>query len=255
MIRALSWGYLAAIYAFLLAPVTVLVLFSFQGGGLPVPPFDGPSLRWYREALSDRDLARALGASLGVALGSSAVACGLGFLAAWGLARHALPGSAWLRGLLIAPITVSYLVIGLGLLILLGRFGIGPSLWAVGVGHVVILLPLAFAILFASMTQAQQAAERAARDLGAGEAQVLLLVTAPMLRPAILAAFLLGATLSWDEFVIAFLLTRFDVTLPVEIWGLLRSGLSPRTNAVGSVVFLASAALVVLAELMLLRRR
>ncbi|MEO0956993.1 MAG: ABC transporter permease subunit, partial [Pseudomonadota bacterium] len=97
--------------------------------------------------------------------------------------------------------------------------------------------------------------ERAARDLGATELRVLALVTAPVLWPAILAAFALSLTFSWDEFVIAFLLTRFDVTLPVEIWSLLRSGLSPKTNAAGSIVFLVSVIAVLLAELLLLRRR
>ncbi len=67
----------------------------------------------------------------------------------------------------------------------------------------------------------------------------MTLVTAPMIVPALLAAFLLSVTFSWDEFIIAFLLSRFDVTLPVEIWCLLRSGLNPKTNAIGSLVFLA----------------
>jgi len=80
------------------------------------------------------------------------------------------------------------------------------------------------------------------------------LVTAPMLLPAILASFLLSLTFSWDEFIIAFLLSRFDVTLPVEIWSLLRSGLNPKTNAVGSIVFLVSVALVAVMELTVFRR-
>ena len=100
-----------------------------------------------------------------------------------------------------------------------------------------------------------RAAERAARDLGAGEAQVIALVTVPMLAPAILAALFLSMTLSWDEFIVAFLLTRFDVTLPVEIWSLLRSGLSPELNAVGSLVFLVSVAAVLAAEALVLARR
>ena len=257
--RALSsfgpWLYLSAAFGFIYLPVGALVLFSFQGGTLPVPPFDGPSLRWYGEVLGDDDLVGALANSLVVALGSSAVAVTLGFLAAYGLARHVLPGSALVRGLLIAPMTVSYLIVGLGLLIVLTRAGIGLSLWTAGIGHVVINLPLAFAIVYASMGAQQQNAERAARDLGADEARVILLVTVPMLAPALLAAFFLSVTLSWDEFIIAFLLTRFDVTLPVEIWSMLRSGLSPRLNAIGSLVFLVSVAAVLLAELLLFRRR
>jgi hypothetical protein len=118
-----------------------------------------------------------------------------------------------------------------------------------------INLPLAFAILYASMGAQQQNAERAARDLGADEARVVLLVTVPMLMPAIAAAFFLSVTLSWDEFIIAFLLTRFDVTLPVEIWSMLRSGLSPRLNAIGSLVFLVSVTAVVILETLVFRKR
>jgi spermidine/putrescine transport system permease protein len=246
--------YAALIYGFIFAPVIVLVVFSFQDGRLPIPPFEGPSLRWYGEVFADRRLMAALGNSLAVAAVSSALACALGFLAAWGLARHRLPGSVLARGLLIAPMTVSYLIIGLGLLTMLNTLGIGRSLWTVGIGHVVINLPLAFAIIYASMGAHQSNIERAARDLGAREWQVLVHVTLPMLAPAILASFFLALTFSWDEFIIAFLLSRFDVTLPVEIWSLLRSGLNPKTNAVGSVVFLVSIALVVAMELIVFRR-
>lgn len=255
MTRYLAPLYLVIAFAFIYLPVVTLVLFSFQGSTLPVPPFDGPSLRWYREVLGDDDTTEALVNSLVVAIGSSAVAVTLGFLAAYGLARHVLPGSAFMRGLLIAPLTVSYLIVGLGLLIVITRTGAGLSLVTAGIGHVVINLPLAFAILYASMGAQQEQAERAARDLGANEFQVLMLVTAPMLAPAIAAAFFLSVTLSWDEFIIAFLLTRFDVTLPVEIWSMLRSGLSLRLNAIGSVVFLASVAAVLILELFVLRRR
>ncbi len=144
---------------------------------------------------------------------------------------------------------------GLGLLIVVQRLGLGVSLWTVGIGHVVINLPLCFAILYASMGAQQENAERAARDLGASEAQVIGLVTLPMLAPALLAAFFLSVTLSWDEFIIAFLVSRFDVTLPVEIWSLLRSGLSPRLNAVGSFVFLVSVTCVLVLEILVFRKR
>ena len=76
-----------------------------------------------------------------------------------------------------------------------------------------------------------------------------------MVLPAIAAASFLSVTFSWDEFIIAFLLTRFDVTLPVEIWSLLRSGLSPQLNAVGSLVFLVSVTAVILLELFVFRKR
>lgn len=257
MRRLEGWAlglYALGIYGFIYLPVAVLVLFSFQEGRLPIPPFDGPSLRWYAEVFADDRLMAALGNSLAVAAGSSAVAVGLGFLAAYGLARHAPRGSGLARAIIIAPISVSYLIIGLGLLAALNALGVGRSLWTVGLGHVVINLPLAFAILAASMGAHQANIERAARDLGASEWQVVAHVTLPLVAPALVASFFLALTFSWDEFIIAFLLSRFEVTLPVEIWSLLRSGLSPKTNAVGSLVFLVSIALVLALELTVLRR-
>jgi spermidine/putrescine transport system permease protein len=252
--RVFSWAYVGLMFGFIFLPVAVLVLYSFQDGRLPVPPFNGPSLKWYAQILHNRDLMAALGHSLLVAVISSAIALVLGFLAAHGLSRHRLPGSVLMRGVLIAPMTVSYLIIALGLLTLFNRAGVPPSLWATGIGHVVINLPLCFAILFASMGEHQKTAERAARDLGASEARVLWLISAPMLMPALAAAFFLSVTFSWDEFIIAFLLTRFEVTLPVEIWSMLRSGLSPATNAIGSLVFLVSVGILILLELTVFRK-
>ena len=174
--------------------------------------------------------------------------------AAYAFARYKLPASGLQGALIVAPMTVSTLIIGLGLLSLLSRLNVSLSLWTVGIGHVVINLPLCFAITYAAMGDHQKNAERAARDLGAPEWKVLTLISAPMLAAPLAAAFFLSVTFSWDEFIIAFLLTRFDVTLPVEIWSMLRSGLSPATNAVGSLVFLVSISAVLLMEILLFRR-
>src|SRR5918995_5396809 len=254
-LQLLTAGYALAVYAFVFLPVAVLVLFSFQGSLFPVPPFTGPSLRWYEAVLNDRRLTAGLVNSITVAVLSSLVAVLLGFLAAYGFARFPLPGAAALRTLVTAPLMVSYLIIGMGLLILFNALGVAKSLVAAGIGHVVINLPLCFAIIYSQIGDHQLNAERAARDLGARTWQVLALVLMPMLWPALFASFFLAMTFSWDEFVIAFLLTRFETTLPVEIWGLLRSGLNPKTNAVGSLVFGVSILLVLILELVVVRKR
>jgi spermidine/putrescine transport system permease protein len=255
MVRFVSTLYAAAIYGFIFLPVAVLVLFSFQGTLFPIPPFNGPSLRWYAAVLGDARLTAGLVNSVLVALTSSAVATVLGFLSAWGFARFHLPASALMRGFITLPLTVSYLIIGMGLLIFFNWIGLPKSLIAAGIGHVVINLPLCFAIIYSQMGEHQANIERAARDLGARDWQVLTLITAPMLWPALFASFFLSMTFSWDEFVIAFLLTRFDTTLPVEIWNLLRAGLNPKTNAVGSLVFGVSVVLAIFFELVAFRKR
>jgi spermidine/putrescine transport system permease protein len=255
MARLAAVLYAVLMYGFIFLPVAVLVLFSFQGTLFPIPPFNGPSLRWYEAVLSDARLTAGLLNSVLVAIVTSGVATLLGFLSAWGFARFRLPASALLRGLITLPLTVSYLIIGMGLLILFNWLGLPKSLIAAGIGHVVINLPLCFAIIYSQMGEHQANIERAARDLGAKEWQVLTLITAPMLWPALFASFFLSMTFSWDEFVISFLLTRFDTTLPVEIWNMLRAGLNPKTNAVGALVFGVSIVLAIVFELVAFRKR
>ena len=247
--------YVALIYGFIFLPVAVLVLFSFQESRVPVPPFNGPSLKWYAAVFSDNRMMDALAHSVLVALASSLVSVVLGFLAAYALARHRVPAAGLIQGFLTAPLTVSYLIIAMGLLITFNAVGMPKSLLTIGIGHVVINLPLCFAIIYSQMGAHQANIERAARDLGAAEWQVLTLVTVPMLWPALFASFFLSVTFSWDEFIIAFMVSRFEVTLPVEIWSMLRSGLNPKTNAVGSFVFLISIATVLVLDLIVFRRR
>jgi spermidine/putrescine transport system permease protein len=255
MLRIVSTIYAGLIYGFIFLPVIVLILFSFQGTLFPIPPFNGPSLRWYGAVLGDDRLTNGLGHSVVLAIITSGIATLLGFLSAWGFARFHLPGSAFWRGVITLPLTVSYLIIGMGLLIFFNWLGIPKSLFAAGIGHVVINLPLCFAIIYSQMGDHQVNMERAARDLGASEWRVLTLITAPLLWPALFAGFFLSMTFSWDEFIIAFLLTRFDTTLPVEIWNMLRAGLNPKTNAVGALVFGISIVLAIVFELVALRKR
>jgi spermidine/putrescine transport system permease protein len=255
MNRTFATLYALAIYAFIFLPVAMLILFSFQGGQIPVPPFNGPSLKWYGAILNDKRIMTGLGNSVIVAVASGLISTLLGFLAAWGFSRFTLKWSGFLKGVITLPLAVAYLVIAMGLLIFFNAIGLPKSLLAVIIGHVVINMPLCFSIILSQMTANQANIERAARDLGAQSWQVLWLVTAPMLKPALFAAFFLSVTFSWDEFVIAFLLTRFETTLPVEIWNLLRAGLSPKTNAVGALVFGVSVIFVILFELFAFRKR
>lgn len=255
MLRLASGLYAALIYAFIFLPVAVLVIYSFQASQFPVPPFDGPSLRWYEAVLKDTRLTDGLQNSVLVAIASSLVSTLIGFLAAWGLSRYELRRSGFIRAFIMLPVSVSYLIIGMGLLVLFNGVGLSKSLLAAGIGHVVINMPLCFAIIYRQMGDNQVNIERAARDLGAGTFTVLWAITAPMLWPALFASFFLSMTFSWDEFVISFLLTRFDTTLPVEIWTLLRGGLSPKTNAIGALVFGVSILMAIVFELVALRKR
>ena len=105
--------YVGLIYGFIFLPVAVLVLFSFQDSRVPVPPFNGPSLKWYAAVFSDSRMMDALGHSVFVALVSSLASVVLGFFAAYALARHRIPAAGLIQGFLTAPLTVSYLIIAM----------------------------------------------------------------------------------------------------------------------------------------------
>jgi spermidine/putrescine transport system permease protein len=245
---------IAAMLFFLYLPVMVLVAFSFQGGELPVPPLDGPSLRWYGKAFANARLTDSLLNSLLVGTLSSSVATILGFLAAYGLFRHRTFAAGAVRALLMSPITVSYLIVGLGLMIVFNMAGVGRSLTAVGIGHVVINLPLCFAIIYSQFGDHLRNVDNAARDLGAGDFAAMSRIIAPIMLPSVIAAFCLSFTLSWDEFIISLLLSRFDVTLPVMIFELMRAGLTPEVNAAGTIIFFISIITVVIAAWLTIMR-
>ena len=251
----IGWIYLALVYGFIYLPVVILVLFSFTSRDIPLPPFEGPSLQWYERIFSSERMVDAFVNSVVLAASSSLVATVLGFLGAYGIARYSTRWEGVVRYAIMAPITVSYLIVGMGLLVTFHVVGVPKSLWSVGAGHVVINLPICFAIILAGLGEHQRNFERAAHDLGASDLQAMLRVTVPMTRPSLLAAYCLSFTLSWDEFIIAFLLTRFEVTLPVMLFELLRGGSSPELNAAGSVVFCTSMGFVLLAIVLSLRRR
>ena len=123
-----------------------------------------------------------------------------------------------------------------------------------GIAHCVINLPICYAIIYSQFGGQLRNIDNAAHDLGASDFQTMIYVIIPVMAPPMLAAFLISATLSWDEFIIAFLLSSFDVTLPVMIFEMLRAGLTPEVNAAGTIVFAISVGLAFLAAVAILLR-
>lgn len=252
--RALYAGIVLVLgLTFIYLPILVLGLFSFHDGRSAVPPFNGPTLKWYFEVLRDPRIGEAAINSLVLGIVSSALSTALGFLAAYGLGRFRLSGDTLVRGAVLLPMNVSYLVIGMGLLVLMRGLNLPLGLPAACLAHVVMTLPLSFAVCQTAITPQQVRLEMAARDLGASQWMILRRLTIGLCWPSIFAAFCLAFTLSWDEFIMTYLLTRFDVTIPISIWGMMRTGLNPATNALGMMVFAVSLILFFTFELIYFR--
>jgi spermidine/putrescine transport system permease protein len=172
----------------------------------------------------------------------------LGLLAAKALTRG-LAGGRFFLGLSTLPLFIPDIVLGIALLILVTSLSIPLSLSSVVIGHVLICLPFAIAVLMSRLEGFDVSLEEASRDLGENAWMTFWRVTFPLVLPGIVASLLLTFIVSFDDFLIAFFLCGTDTTLPVYIWGELRFPYKlPNVLALGASILAVSAALVALAE-------
>ena len=249
--RALLSGYFVLLVVFLYAPLVVLLVFAFNSGNIPTLPIKSFSTKWFSAAFSDTTLTSALLRSVLIAVVNGLAATLLGVMAAVSLAR----GQFRLRGvvvtLMLLPLVVPYIVLAVGLVVLLHEFGIATSLAAVLAGHVVISLPYSVLVILPRLRTLDPSITEAALDLGASQLRAFLLVTLPLLGPALLSSFLIAFTVSFDEFAIAsFLAPPGSPTYPVFLYAGARTpALLPEVIAIGSIIIVVSLCIVIAADL------
>ncbi len=235
-----------AVFAFLYLPIAILILYSFNGAGVGgFPPRDF-TLDWYRTLFADRAIWESVGNSLLVAAAAVGIALGLGIPAALALDRASFPGKAVFRRLVLLPLILPGIITGLSLLMLFNEAKVKLSLLTIILGHGTALISVATTEVFAGLQNLDRAQEEASLDLGANYWQTFLRVTLPNLRLSIIGAALLIFTLSMDEIAVSFFLIGRNNTLPLEIWGRLRRGITPEINAISTIIFIFSLAAIVL---------
>src|ERR1700686_1161796 len=235
-----------AVFAFLYLPILVLIVYSFNGESVGGFPPRGWTIRWYRILLDDDALWSAVGNSLLVAAAAMFLALGFGLQAALALDRASFPGKALFRRLVLLPLILPGIITGLSLLMFAVFAGMLLNLATVFLGHATALISVATTELFAGLQKLDRAQEEASLDLGATPWQTFWRVTLPNLKLSLIAAGLLIFTLSMDEIAVTFFLIGRDNTLPLEIWGRLRRGITPEINAVSTLIFAASVILIVI---------
>jgi spermidine/putrescine transport system permease protein len=238
--------YAALVFGFIYLPIVVLVLYSFNRDGVGGFPPQHLTLDWYRRLLNDAAIWDSVVNSLLVAAASVALALTLGLLAALALDRANFPGKALFRRMVLLPLILPGIITGLSLLMLAVFAGMQLSLLTVFLGHGTALISVATTELFAGLQKLDRAQEEASLDLGATPWQTFWRVTLPNLKLSLIAAGLLIFTLSMDEIAVTFFLTGRDNTLPLEIWGRLRRGITPEINAISTLIFAASVVLIVI---------
>ena len=240
--------WMAVVYAFLYLPLGFLIFFSFNSTRQDAR-FTGFSLRWYEALLRDGRLVDGFWLSLKVAVTTGTLSCILGTFAAFVLVRyHRFKGRTIFSGMINAPLVMPEVIIGLSLLLLMvaiqrsteSWFGVGwpdRGLLTIVFGHTLMGMAYAMVVIQSRLREMDRSIEEAAMDLGCRPAQVFFLVTLPNIAPALIAAWLLTFTLSFDDVVISEFLSGPGVTtLPQAIFTYARRGINPTVYAAATLL-------------------
>jgi spermidine/putrescine transport system permease protein len=243
-------AFFALVVVFLYAPIVILLIFSFNDSALPSFPLSGFTLHWYHQFLTNADLRGALETSAIVAALSSAAAVLLGILASIALVRRRFRGKSGVSALLLSPLVIPLVVFGISLLLLFHALGINRSVFTVVIGHIVISLPYTILVLMPRLQQIDLSLEEAAYDLGASRLRTFRSITLPLILPAVVSAYLIAFTTSFDEYAVASFVVGSRVTFPIYLYSALRfPSQLPQVIAVAVVVITISLTVVVVAEL------
>ena len=256
--RRISFTNLTALalgFAFLYAPIAILVVYSFNASRL-VTVWGGWSLRWYAALLDDRAMTDAALASLFIALVSAALATVLGTMAAVALARFGrFRGRLLLAAMTYAPLVMPEVITGLSLLLLFVAIGLDRGFATVIIAHTTLTMCFVTVIVQSRLAGFDRSLEEAAMDLGCPPGRTFLTVTLPLIMPAVIAGFLLAFSLSLDDLVIASFTTGPGATtLPIRIYSEVRLGVKPEINAI-CTIFIAVIAIAVTAASLISKSR
>lgn len=241
-------AYLGLVYIFLYTPIAVLMILSFNKAGLPTA-WTGFSTEWYGRLLESPKIIAAARNSLVVAIASTLIATTIGTLLALGVERR--KASSGLDALLFMPMIIPDIVLAIALLSFFTLLKFTLGLHSIILAHVVFNIAFVCAVVRARLKSFDWSLTEASRDLGAGALTTFRKITLPLIWPAVIAAALLAFTLSVDEFIIAYFTAgagQGSTTLPMQIYAMIRFGVTPEINAMATIILLVSFALVLMAQ-------
>lgn len=249
ILRDITWYAIALLIGgYLLLPIVLVMVFSFNESALTSLPLTGFTFDWYHKLAAIDYFWPALRSSLIIGVCVSVICVITGTLAALGLARMSPSRGEKLIYMLSLPMMLPALVIGIALLSFFVRLlTIKLGLVTVILGQMVVVQPFVIAIVFARLQNFDWAIVDSARDLGASPARAFFSVTLPVIQPTLVGAGLIAMALSLDDFVITFFTIGSGNTLPTMVWGLVRTSLDPTINALATLLIAFSVAATTLA--------
>jgi spermidine/putrescine transport system permease protein len=231
-------------YAFLYLPLIIVVVYSFNDSRLNAE-WVGFTFDWYRKLVVDEDMLVAARNSLVIGLVASAVATVLGTMAGIALHRYKL---RLLPVLVLAPIAIPEILVGVSLLIFFVLLNFTLGLVSVAIAHIAFCIGFVAIVVRSRMAGMDEGLVEAARDCGASPWQAFRHVTLPLIMPGVIAGALMAFTLSIDDFVITFFTAGAGtVTLPLQIYSMIKIAVTPEVNAVSTLLMLLTLVLIVVA--------
>lgn len=246
----ISWPvmFAGAMFFFMYLPILVLTFYSFNDSRYSAG-WSGFTFKWYANLFKDESILVALRNSLVVGFAAIAVSAVLGTLMAVGLARYNFFGKTLYKGISYLPLIIPDIAIAVATLVFLAAVQVTLSLWTIIAAHIVFCLAYIALVVSTRLADLDPNLEEAALDLGATPVQAFLRVLLPQLMPGIVSGCLLAFVLSLDDFLIAsFTAGSGAVTLPMEIFGRIRTGVKPDINALSVVLILLSGSIAFIGE-------
>jgi spermidine/putrescine transport system permease protein len=232
----------AACVIFLLAPLTLVVLFAFTSETITNFPIESLSLRWWRAMLAHPQFLPSLTRSLVIGLTTALVSAVIGTMAAAGLAGLTEKRASLILAIVSLPMMLPPLVLAVSLVTFYVSLGVPLSILTVIVSHILLTQPFVILIVYAQMRNFDVRIIESARDLGASSWTAFRTVTLPIIRPTVVGAALMTAAISFDDFVITFFTIGGGNTLPTFVWGMMRTSVTPVINAIGTLLVTATIA-------------
>lgn len=243
-------GFCLVVYAFLLAPILVVVGASFNSGNFLAFPPEGLSFRWYEVFFANEVFLDAIVNSLQIAIIATVVSCLIGTAAALYYVRYAGGGREWLRLSILSPLLLPEVLTAIALLFFVYEIGIGTDYQAgMIVGHILITLPFVFLNVAAAVHGLDPGLEAAARSLGASRWTAFFRITLPLIKPGVINGCLFAFIISFDTYSISFLLKDIGTsTLPLQLLEYLRFNFTPEAAAVSTVSVVMTLIVVIATE-------
>lgn len=237
------------ILAFVLLPVFVVAMASFNDKALLTFPPETWSWRWYARVFTYPDFQQGFHASLIVMAWTSFLALITGTALAIAVKRMGFPGKDLLQAILLSPLVIPHFTLGLGLLILVAELDVDRGYALVILCHVMLVLPFVMRSVYVSMENIDERLEQAAASLGASPLKVLFTVTVPLLAPGLFGGWLFAAIMSFSEFTASlFVTTQATQTLPVAMYNYVREFADPTLAALSVVYIVVTASLLAFAN-------